>query len=281
MNIIAPFDIDNISSFKDKKCCIIKGKHNFIENIINNACQYKWADIEYQYFLALIDARNSSKKESEVVSLNDIFSTIKNSFIEYLNSLDYNSHNSSLSNIFYHLLDNKNNSDQIIFLNFNYTNSLLKYYEDYKNDSSIREVSIHGKLSDSSSIIFGYGDESSAEYYDLEKENDNKFLDNFKSFHYIKSNSYRELFKSLKENKPWTVHIIGHSCGLCDKILLKEIFDNDDCESIHIYPYKRKDGTLDLVEKIQQISRHFSSNTKHNLRTKISYNPKYLIESNE
>ncbi|OFY41266.1 MAG: hypothetical protein A2X18_12760 [Bacteroidetes bacterium GWF2_40_14] len=129
-------------------------------------------------------------------------------------------------------------------------------------------IDIHGNLSDINSIIFGYGDESDKRYSELEEIGDNDILSNFKSFDYFHSRAYSSLI-GLLENQEYNIHIMGHSCGVSDRVLLKELFCADNCKKIQIYYYKKEDGTNDYKEKTMNISRIFPLDQKAKMRKKI------------
>lgn len=250
-------------------------KHVFIHDIIRNFNSNNWADLEYLFFDNLARAFNSISRDDDIKQLNSTFSALKSEFIEYLKNILPCPAIDKFKTIFRNINSKVSFGDQIILLNFNYTDTLSPYYH-YMDKCNPIEINIHGKIENPNSIIFGYGDESDARYREIEKANQNYFLDHFKSFHYIQSNDYTKLFDILENDKNWFIHVIGHSCGVSDRILLKELFDNDYCKKITIYPYKKKDGTLDVTEKVQQISRHFTGNSKHKMRRIISYD-KYNV----
>lgn len=251
-------------------------KHDFIRDIIRNFNSNNWADLEYLFFDNLTKAFNSINRDDDIKQLNSTFSTLKFEFIEYLKNINSCPAIDKVKTIFRNINSQVNLNDQIILLNFNYTDTLRPYYS-YMDRCPMCEIKIHGSISSPETIIFGYGDESDTRYGDLEKANQNYLLDHFKSFHYIQSDNYSKLFNILEGDKNWFLHVIGHSCGVSDRILLKELFDNDNCKKITIYPYKKEDGTLDVTEKVQQISRHFTGNSKHKMRRIITYDNHLII----
>lgn len=56
--------------------------------------------------------------------------------------------------------------DDIMFLNFNYTNTIKLYISRYYLESNNH---IHGNINDLNSIIFGYGDELDSDFQKLKK----------------------------------------------------------------------------------------------------------------
>lgn len=145
--------------------------------------------------------------------------------------------------------------DNIMLLNFNYTNTTEMYLP--KVDKfSINHI--HGTISKPESVIFGYGDERDDEYEVLMKKNDNEYLRHIKSFRYLEAPNYRDML-SFIESAPYQICIMGHSCGLSDRTLLATLFEHKNCVSIKPYYYKKEDGTDNYRELVQNIARNFTS----------------------
>lgn len=150
----------------------------------------------------------------------------------------------------------------IQFVNFNYTDTVEKLKSTFATDEKKRTnpiISIHGSLDDS--MIFGYGDEEDDDYPILEKLGDNKYLEHVKSFRYLQDSNYYDLMRFINSG-PYQILIYGHSCGLSDRTMLKELFENENCLSIKPYYYKRSDEVRDddYFDKVMEISRHFTDN---------------------
>ena len=144
--------------------------------------------------------------------------------------------------------------DNIMLLNFNYTNTADMYLP--KADKfTINHI--HGNLSNPESVIFGYGDERDDEYDVLMKKNDNEYLQHIKSFRYLEASNYRNML-SFIESAPYQVYIMGHSCGLSDRTLLATLFEHPNCVSIKPYYHKKCDGTDNYRKLVQNIARNFS-----------------------
>lgn len=149
--------------------------------------------------------------------------------------------------------------ESIMFLNFNYTDTIEKYIN---NNTFITQKIhhtpainyIHGKADNE--IIFGFGDEIDTKYMNLENENDKEFLKFIKSFGYFNDKNYQNLIRFI-DSGIFELYIWGHSCGLSDRTLLNMIFEHENCKSIKIYHHKRADGSNNYVELTQEISRHF------------------------
>jgi hypothetical protein len=156
-------------------------------------------------------------------------------------------------------------------LNFNYTNTIHKYFNKIINDNVVIN-NIHGKIGDKNNEIkLGFGDEKDDFYKIIENENKNEYLRFMKSFFYSNTNNYKRLFDFLEESE-FQIEIMGHSCGLSDRTLLNALFEHPNCLSIKVYYHKYQtqdeDGNEDNYSDIvKNISRHFNQKTM--MRNKI------------
>lgn len=152
-------------------------------------------------------------------------------------------------------------------LNFNYTNTINSYIPDNLEYNEYLKINnIHGQLYDPNNpIIFGYGYDSDNHYKLLEELKDNRFLNHVKSFDYLKTNNYRRLLEFVNQTH-YDVIIMGHSCGLSDRVLLKTIFEHQHCMNIKIYYHKIDEIQNDYFFKTQEISRHFDDKLKFRSR---------------
>ena len=89
---------------------------------------------------------------------------------------------------------------------------------------------------------------------------------NFKSFQYSNTKNYDDLLRYIDSEK-FQVYILGHSCGLSDRVLLNTIFEHNNCRSIKVYYHENKKGTDNYTDIVQNISRHFDD--KEIMRRKI------------
>ncbi len=146
--------------------------------------------------------------------------------------------------------------DNIMFLNFNYTNTVQQYINPrYQN----QENHIHGVISNPQSIIFGYGDELDDKFKELKAHKNNACLSHVKSIKYLEAPNYRQMLSFL-ESEPFQALIMGHSCGNSDRTLLNTIFEHPNCVSIKPYYYvtDKEKGTDNYTELVQHISRNFN-----------------------
>lgn len=134
-----------------------------------------------------------------------------------------------------------------------------------KEDIPPTFIHIHGSLKEDD-IVLGYGDETTDRFRELEEANDNDLTKYFKSFYYMQNSRYRQFFEIL-ERGPFRLHLMGHSCGLSDRVLLSSIFNHPNLEDVRIYYHDRGKDRNDYLQLCQNISRHFHD--KHAMRLKI------------
>jgi uncharacterized pyridoxamine 5'-phosphate oxidase family protein len=126
---------------------------------------------------------------------------------------------------------------------------------------------IHGELnSEENPIIFGFGDEHDKHYLGFEDEKNDELFKHIKSFNYYKTSNYHNLIRFINSDD-FQVYIIGHSCGLSDRTMLKEIFEHENCKSIKIFYFEKSENENDYTNKTYDISRHFTD--KGLMRKKI------------
>lgn len=263
-------------------------KNNFLKAILESSNIYDWVDFEKSYYSHLVryyedfgnNTFNSDEQKKEILKsrvgkLNREFSEIREEFLVFLDrtlNIESISSISAYSEAFFKeelaksilpLVQKK------LFLTFNYTPTLELYY---KNDNSIDVIHIHGELNSlDNPPIFGYGDEMDASYSDIESLDDNLFLEHFKSFQYAKTKNYNKL-ESYLESADFELSIVGHSCGLSDRVLLNHVFEHPNCKSIKIYHHGGLEGH---VNTYMNISRHFSRENKAMQRSRvIGFDPK-------
>ena len=262
-------------------------KSKFFGDLINQFNNGSRVNIECQYYGRLKNIFNSSisknEKHQAASQLNDHFDCLISKLSQYLTlvnnqirnckKLNFENSNSNIKKAFTDSLANP-----VTFLNFNYTDTLITH--NYAYESEV--IYIHGQAAmiGSNPIIFGYGDETDSGYQAIEDCGDNVFLDHIKSFGYFKTDKYSKLI-SLIDSDPYVVYIVGHSCGLSDRVLLSEIFEHQNCAKIEIFYHERADGTDNFKELTQEISRHFKPENKGMFRRKLGpQDPKNVIPQN-
>lgn len=266
-------------------------KSLFFKKLIDSCLGCGWVDIEQEYFNALkkFNDKDNSHDLDYVDTLNKNFTFLKQKLEKYLSIQDDqfdNRLNFQLAKLLGQefqenefdpgidddelriklgkdfTVGNENvTQHKIHVLNFNYTNTFYSYIREIKGNyfSSVDMNYIHGQLNNSSNpIIFGFGDEHDNEYKQFEEQNNNSLFEHVKSYHYLKTPNYRNLIRFLNEDY-YQVFVVGHSCGLSDRTMFKEIFDHDNCKSVKILHHRRDNATTDFFDKTINLGRHFTS----------------------
>ena len=243
------------------------------ERIYNSIETKGWVDIENEYYNLLTEYAFEESAKEKLARLNGQLLVLKDSLIEYLKNIKndvtafdcikekiyapINTREISVGAPFY--FAGTVPIERIMLLSFNYTSTAEKY-KLKKTDSggiSCTVNYIHGKINDSRTVIFGYGDELDTKFKELQNLNDNECLKNVKTIRYLESDNYRNVL-TFMESAPYQVCIMGHSCGNSDRTLLNTLFEHKNCVSIKPYYYRKEDGFDNYIELVQNISRNFT-----------------------
>lgn len=261
-----------------------------LQSTLDSILECNWVDLEMAFFQNLCKGIDENKVDKEhVKSTNVTLEYLKSRLPQYLEKVEgtinrlsinphiveiltqpprYNDFRSSLkpgdattlrrgqvsvSNF-------QTKVEKTMVVNFNYTSTLEKYIQEVPNliRPKYQLNYIHGKLKDEANPpIFGFGDEHNKRYLEFEDHNENSLFKHVKSYRYLLSHNNKNLL-NFAGSDLFQVFILGHSCGLTDRTLLKSIFENENCRSIKIFHYRRQDGTTDYHEKTIEIGRHFT-----------------------
>lgn len=247
-------------------------KNSFIKCLFKSSNE-KWVDIEEFYYKQLLELVTKGKVEEEIDTLNAGMRFLRDKLRDYLSKIGMIQIDPLQALRFSRMClddycdetDGKKNIQELTFLNFNYTNYFRHYRQEFELQSektNVSYISIHGTINiKNNPIIFGYGDEMDSNYKILEDANDNRLLDFAKSFGYFQTNNYKDLERFVNA-EPFDVFIMGHSCGLSDRVMLNMIFEHDNCESIRIFYHDKGDEGDNFTELTQNISRHFKDKGK-------------------
>lgn len=257
-----PKDVVRIAK-EDDNISLFKFTTHFFEQI-NKCIETKgWVDIENEYYSMLVQEKDYGDR---VKTLNKQLDFLREKLIEYLNIENGKGcmSNDEIKDKIYrpikereiaiaHGTIHKNLSpENVLLLNFNYTNTPQMYVRDNANVNYI-----HGMLKYPQSVIFGYGDELDENYKKLQNLNDNECLRNIKSIRYLELDCYRNVLRFI-ESAPFQICIMGHSCGNSDRTLLNTLFEHRNCVSIKPYYYQKDDGSDNYNELVMNISRNFT-----------------------
>lgn len=274
--------IKNIKSIEEYRDCVkrlsnISGKSSdnaYFPKLLHYSVGKGWVDIEAFYFAELLkvfDLQSRERRNEDYLKLLNLLNNFMRGLQEQM--LEYLSIQESIGSLkpidsFYERCAKNANGNLMVFLNFNYTDTISIYGDKFRNNRS-QTIFIHGQLNNPENpIIFGYGDERDEKYKQMEDTGIDEFLTFIKSFGYLKTNNYRRVIEFI-ESGPYQVRIVGHSCGLSDRVLLSELFTNPNCKNIDILYHKRDDGSDDYTQKLYAISRQFPHDFKEIMRRRI------------
>ena len=268
---------DFLRVYKTAQNYTFKFKCDFFERLLNQYTHATWIDIEsfyYKRLVAIYKQIESSKPESlphlikMLREMNDCFDYIKRQLVEYLITID-NLTKEPIEDIRMHVKEDLYSNierSRILIVVFNYTSTIDLYLAQLK-PGTFDVIFIHGKLSDENNpIIFGYGDEIDSNFYKIEQLNENEFFRNIKSFGYAKTTNYQQLSNFL-ESSEFGLYIVGHSCGLSDRVLLNSIVEHKNCKRIEFFYHKISKNENDFINKAQELYRHFKPENKRKMRT--------------
>lgn len=202
---------------------------HFLEKLLREkANKGTWADIETFYFREL----NLCEDEEAVKQLNREFEDLKEALQEYLRTEEEK--DAEMNETFQYIFGSLC-TDTSVVLNFNYTDTVERLYKDEITETDL--IHIHGELfAEANPIIFGYAADN-GEINSLLDKDENEYLYNIKRHAYLAANNKRRLQYYLDTNENINVFIIGHSCGLSDKLILGEITKHEHVKSIRILYY--------------------------------------------
>lgn len=266
-------------------------KSHFFKHLIFICIENNWVDIEIEYYESLkaCKKKDGSFDLKKVRELNKELEYFKSKLEEYL-KLQEDGYKGKVNPEILKLIDakfeiedfdtideyeslqkklgydhtiEKMPNHHVYLLNFNYTNIANTYKDKIIGNFETVDINhIHGKLNNPKNpIIFGFGDEYDKEYLNFEEQRNNDIFKHIKSYQYFKTPNYRNLARFLR-NGEYQVFVMGHSCGLSDRTMFKEIFEHENCKSVKIFHYSRQDGTNDFEEKTINLGRHFSNKGK-------------------
>lgn len=265
----------------------LEGKSAFINSILKEIEKKNWVNIEDLFYKQLLmqvtkySVSDYRKNEAQafLVMLNSEMKLLEKALIDYLKDienkveLDFESEDcKEVLRIFKKGASKRSKKNPLsseitstLILNFNYTNTAKLYCNELDSEYTIREIPLHGKLSDKESIVFGFGDEVHKSYQEIEDLDENLFFEHIKSFKYLQNENYQDLMAVL-ESGQFEVFILGHSLGLSDRTMLQAIFNSKYLKKVQLFYYE-KDGKNNFVEMTHQLSRHFKD--KNRMRTKV------------
>ncbi len=230
-------------------------KNRFIGVLLNDMSVKNWCDIESRYFNLLKQAGEKTSLYINPKILNYHFDFVRKNLGNYLCALGNDTKAIGCYKKMFSLID----SNETTILNFNYTNTLQNLYSTEIKDSKI--IHIHGELLNyKNPMIFGYAanDDESRELID---KNDNEYMRYIKKHLYKRTNNEKLLTNYLEGSENINVTILGHSCGLSDKLILNQILNHKNIKSINIFYYEQYEHYFQTqvnIDRIMKRDEHFT-----------------------
>ncbi len=241
-------------------------KNRFMGVLLKDLTIKNWCDIEYSYFNQLKMANAKGFLYKNPKTLNTDFEFVRKNLGNYLCDQEQDTKAIESYKKMFSLIDSKDTT----ILNFNYTNTLKNLYSAEIKDSKV--VHIHGELVNSKNpMIFGYAanDEESRE---LIEKGDNKYMRNIKKHLYKRTENEKLLTNYLEGTESINVTILGHSCGLSDKLILNQILNHKNIKSINIFYYEEYEHYFQTQVNIDRIM-----NNDENFKKLVDFNSSHWM----
>jgi hypothetical protein len=208
-----------------------------------------WCDIEQDYFDQIKEDMNNDSPR--IKKINEEFNEVKKDLEDYL----VNEENGGIEQLEQYE-DFFNGFSNCLVINFNYTDILEKLYYKFTNENLY--IHIHGRLHNKKNpIIFGYAADD-RQINELLDKNDNEYLRNIKRFAYKRTDNETKIEKFLNDSSAKSIncYILGHSCGLSDKLILSTILNHSSIRKINICYFNDYEGYYNSLINIQRITRN-------------------------
>ncbi len=219
-----------------------------------------WSDIENTYYEILKNFNNKLYIQNtfgnvweydDIKELNQDFDKIKNWLSKYL----ANEESKFKVNENYEIFFDSLSKQKSVVLNFNYTKTVKEYIE--RKNLNIEIIQIHGELNNPENpVIFGFA-ASNEESKELLDKNDNNYVRNIKKFNYLFTNN-EHILKSHIESNEFNLFVLGHSCGVSDKLILSQILNSKGIFKIYPFYFKDRMGYFETMVNIDRIIDDYS-----------------------
>jgi len=225
-------------------------KNLFFKKIFE-AMGENWCDVEKLYFHELLKNINEYTPNGRIANpiyLNNEFGLIKKELEKYLTLEQQRFQSIAIYEKLFNGIGQASSEDLI--LNFNYTETVSNYTSGSKN---IKHIHIHGELnSEKNPVIFGFA-ANDKESRELISKEDNEYMQNIKKHNYKRTWNETELIHYLNETENIDVLILGHSCGISDKLILNQIFNHKNVTSIRVFYHETYANYFNALINIDRI----------------------------
>lgn len=222
-------------------------RNNLLKILFQNFFLKNWSDVEELYFKLLNSIGKPHTFYETPESLNKEFDQIKFALERYLYDQEKQSSKIESYDAMFNALDN----EHTLILNFNYTKTIDRLYNSSLTKS--RKLYFHGKIdSTENPIVFGYA-ASHEDSRKLIEKNNNQYMKYIKKHLYKRTANEAILTKYLNDHYQISVLILGHSCGLSDKLILNQILTHEHVETIRTFYFEKYENYFDTAVNIDRI----------------------------
>ncbi|WP_426431476.1 AbiH family protein [Winogradskyella sp. HB-48] len=222
--------------------------NKFFKLLISDNFLDNWCDIEKRYYDVLMNFDICGY--DNINQFHEDFEVLKNHLSLYLEKQQVNPTKiESYSYLFKKLI----NDEKSTILNFNYTNTLSNYSDESSVIKNKKFINIHGQVNNNSNpIIFGFAADDE-ESRTLINYGNREYMRYIKKQCYKKTNCEDNLRSYLNDTSNINVFIIGHSCGISDKLILNQIFNHENIKSIYVLFYENYEKFFETQVNIDRI----------------------------
>lgn len=240
----------------------IKFKSDFLNQLmVSNMRQSTvllWSDIEQLYFKHLYALHQTEKAANKITELNHAMMILRELLISFILK-DQKGSNVTIS-AYSEIFDLLQFQTKKFFINFNYTNLIENYVTNLFSVQQSSIINIHGLAKDNT-LVFGYGGELTKGAVELSSSSVPGAVKYFKSNSYILDDKYSTINQVINTHK-YRLHILGHSIGASDSMLLKSLFVHENLSCIKLYYFDTQEHFLQMYQSVNKII----NNAAHTLK---------------
>lgn len=242
-----------------------------------------WSSFEKSYFDLLSKNYQTAEK---IKQLNEEFHLIRNHLKNYLTNIQIDFENSEIEKAQIDKLISifcERESDELLFLSFNYTNTLGFYFDKASKKIRSNIIYLHGNLNSTDEdghIVLGYDDDKDVNFSKIITHANIENLSFFKSVQYPINTNRNDLSQFIEFND-FEVYSFGHSFEKSDFTILREIFTHKHCIKIKVFYHPEdKDNDFSSKSQLLRIMFHESIDNMKKLVVRSQSEPMPILLSN-
>lgn len=245
----------------------IKFKTDFLNQLMTSGVRSNtlltWSDIEQLYFKYLYALHQTDYAVNKIAELNHSMKILTELLVSF--SLKDNIGCDNIIDEYSDIFTLNQSYTKKIFINFNYTPLVDNYVQKLSDAHNCTIINIHGLARDKT-IVFGYGGELSRGAKELSSSSILGAVKYFKSNSYILDDKYSSINQIINTHQ-YRLHIMGHSLGASDSMLLKSLFVHENLSCIQLYYHESQDNFLKMYQSVNKII----NNAAHTLKMVVPF----------